>query len=138
VFPKPCKGAFRAELQQHKRDRQRAKAKDVRRVKLAHRAAMLALRAACYHRDHGRCRACGTGLVLESENLRVRTQMHHITYRSAGGANEPGNCISLCFDCHRAEHGHELDITGNADTLVSFTRYKFTDAGREVVRQWEG
>jgi 5-methylcytosine-specific restriction endonuclease McrA len=135
VFPKPCRGDFRAELQRRKKERQREKAKATRRLKLAHRATMLALRAACYHRDHGRCRCCGAGLVLESENLRVRMQTHHIIYRSAGGADELGNCISLCFDCHRQEHGHELDITGDANgTLIIVERN--LETGR-IVRQWE-
>jgi 5-methylcytosine-specific restriction endonuclease McrA len=62
-------------------------------------------------------------------------QTHHIVYRSAGGTDEPGNCISLCFDCHRAEHGHELDITGDANgTLIIVRRH--LETGR-IVRQWE-
>jgi 5-methylcytosine-specific restriction endonuclease McrA len=134
MFPKPCKGDFRAELQQRKKERKREKARAALRVKLAHRAAMLALRTACYHRDHGRCRCCGRDVVLESENLSVRAHMHHIQYRSAGGADVLENVITLCWRCHQKEHGHEFDITGTGAAVTIQERN--LETGR-LGRQWE-
>jgi 5-methylcytosine-specific restriction endonuclease McrA len=46
-------------------------------------------------RDRGFCQVPGCS--------RAATQAHHIEYRSAGGADEPWNLISLCALC-RARH----------------------------------
>ena len=48
-------------------------------------------------RDQGRCRGCG----------QPSTQVHHITFRSAGGDESLGNLVSLCDLCHRRAHGLE-------------------------------
>lgn len=42
-------------------------------------------------RDDGRCVLCG----------KPYDEIHHITYRSAGGSNELNNLCCLCWYCHR-------------------------------------
>lgn len=45
-------------------------------------------------RDNHRCRWC----------RRPGQQVHHIHYRSEGGADEPSNLILLCTECHARAH----------------------------------
>ena len=52
-------------------------------------------RLATLARDSWRCQQCGR--IGNSE-------VHHQTFRSHGGDDDPGNLISLCADCHRAAH----------------------------------
>jgi 5-methylcytosine-specific restriction endonuclease McrA len=47
-------------------------------------------------RDGWRCQQCGA-----HKNL----QVHHIVHRSQLGASTTENLITLCAECHRAEHG---------------------------------
>ena len=51
-----------------------------------------ALSMACAVRDKHRCVLCGGRRAL---------QAHHVTARSAGGADELGNLVSLDDQCHR-------------------------------------
>lgn len=53
-------------------------------------------------RDWHRCRACGVGRDL---------QIHHITFRSHGGPDEPWNLALLCAKCHDRAHGKVRDKT---------------------------
>lgn len=48
-------------------------------------------------RDKG-CRWCGT-----TENLNI----HHVFYRSEGGADTPRNLITLCATCHLKAHSNK-------------------------------
>lgn len=41
------------------------------------------------------CRQCGSNKSLE---------VHHIVALHSGGSNELSNLITLCHDCHRAQH----------------------------------
>jgi len=42
--------------------------------------------------------------------------LHHVTYRSHGGGDEPENLVSLCSFCHLdGEHGGRLRVRGRAD-----------------------
>lgn len=45
-------------------------------------------------RDHRRCRWCGV----------ATTELHHIVYRSQGGAHETANLITLCARHHAVAH----------------------------------
>ena len=59
--------------------------------------ARAAVRAAVLERDHSSCRICGCYLRAPA--------LHHIAYRSAGGADTELNLITLCWtpgtpDCH--------------------------------------
>jgi hypothetical protein len=61
-----------------------------------------------YIRDGWRCAAPG---CTSRRNL----EEHHIDYRSRGGADEPGNLITLCRFHHQAgEHGGRLRCRGEA------------------------
>jgi 5-methylcytosine-specific restriction endonuclease McrA len=56
-----------------------------------------AVRREVLARDRHRCRAPGCGRTRFLE-------VHHVTPRSQGGSNEPGNLITLCAACHRLWH----------------------------------
>lgn len=49
-------------------------------------------------RDGGRCRWCGTTDLL---------QIHHVFYRSEGGADTPRNLLTLCWECHERAHSNK-------------------------------
>ncbi|HGY90490.1 MAG TPA: AAA family ATPase, partial [Planctomycetes bacterium] len=68
--------------------------------------ASLALRRKILARDGFRCRVCsskGTGL-----------QVHHIRWRSRGGATVPENLLATCARCHALVHEGLLTIEGKA------------------------
>lgn len=48
-------------------------------------------------RDEG-CRWCGTTDEL---------QIHHVRYRSQGGADTPRNLLTLCWECHERAHSNK-------------------------------
>jgi 5-methylcytosine-specific restriction endonuclease McrA len=49
-------------------------------------------------RQYGRCGACG--LPLDEMEERA----HHIYPNSLGGADEPDNCVILCWQCEQFIH----------------------------------
>lgn len=51
-------------------------------------------RAKAYQRDGGQCVRCG----------RAGTEVHHRIPAALGGPDTPGNLITLCHKCHKAEH----------------------------------
>jgi 5-methylcytosine-specific restriction endonuclease McrA len=53
------------------------------------------LRMKIMERDNWRCQFCGT---------RSDLQVHHIIYRSQGGADMEDNLITACAACHEAIH----------------------------------
>ena len=57
-------------------------------------------KSACLNRDGYTCQCCRT--------KRGTLQVHHIIYRSNGGADTLDNLITLCTDCHRKLHRGEL------------------------------
>lgn len=70
-------------------------------------------------RDKSTCRVCSCQTTPWGKgHPKYWTQVHHIVYRSAGGADSLQNCIVLCGLCHQAEHEHRLSITGTSDALV--------------------
>ena len=52
-------------------------------------------RAQALARDDARCTRCGSATDLH---------VHHVQAVSAGGSNTLANLVTLCEDCHRAEH----------------------------------
>jgi 5-methylcytosine-specific restriction endonuclease McrA len=123
--------------QDAKAAKRKAKSAAQRKAKEAKRQAWIKLRMLVHERDKGMCRCCFKPVKFASGDWE-QAHPHHVVYRSAGGTDDTANVVTLCMLCHNMEHGHVLEISGNADALLSFVRYKFTDAGREVVRQWEG
>ena len=92
-------------------DKPEPRAKEKARLDRAKAKAWRYLQEAVYSRDDGRCRACGRDAWALSD-------VHHIRYRSAGGADTMQNCILLCRPCHNDEHEHLVRITGTADDLT--------------------
>jgi hypothetical protein len=73
-------------------------------------------RGHCATRDRRRCRVPGCAAYA--------TDLHHIVYRSHATAEEmwdTANLISLCRAHHALVHGGQLEIAGNADTIVEIT-----------------
>jgi 5-methylcytosine-specific restriction endonuclease McrA len=82
-------------------------AKDKRKAREAH---WQKIRRAVLARDGRRCRVCGSAEGVE---------VHHIRFRSTGGAHTTENCACLCRICHSEIHGYRLSISGNADQRLS-------------------
>lgn len=61
-------------------------------------------------RDQRTCRACGRRTDPDAVGL-LRGHRHHIVYRSAGGAGDPANVVTLCIRCHSDEHADRLRFT---------------------------
>lgn len=57
-------------------------------------------KSACLNRDSYTCQCCKT--------KKGTLHIHHIIYRSNGGADTLDNLITLCADCHRRLHRGEL------------------------------
>lgn len=62
-------------------------------------------------RDHRQCRACGKHSDPEATGLLKRGHRAHIVYASGGGSMEPFNRVTLCYECHNAEHKDRLRFT---------------------------
>lgn len=58
----------------------------------------LAAREAVLKRDNYQCVECGAPASV------AETDVHHLLPRSAGGADEPSNLVTLCDGCHAAHH----------------------------------
>jgi 5-methylcytosine-specific restriction endonuclease McrA len=127
----------RLKRQDDKAAKRKAKSAAQRKAKEAARQAWLRMRMRIYERDQGCSRASGKPVKFASGDWQ-QGHVHHRVYRSAGGSDETSNLVLLTMEEHAAVHAQLLEIDGNADEVLTFTRYKFTDAGREVVRQWEG
>jgi DNA repair exonuclease SbcCD ATPase subunit len=115
---KPAKQEAKAVLQAGRAKRKAVAAKDERAAKLAHREHMRKLRLDVWVRDQGCCRVCEAPVALESEVVSKRMQLHHHPYRSAGGKDIPAHTMTLCWACHKAEHAHEIRITGDPQTTL--------------------
>lgn len=61
------------------------------------------VRQAVLDRDNAQCVLCGTG----GEN---RLQLHHVVYRSQGGAHRPENLVVVCMTCHESIHRGDTDV----------------------------
>lgn len=94
-------------------------------------------------RDGGRCRVCHRRCDVKALTLIDRAHRHHIAYRSAGGADETWNVVTVCAGCHEQQHQlGTLDVRGNADTSIEIWRLDterlwFMDAREVRPGQWE-
>lgn len=72
------------------------------------------VRQAVLVRDKWRCRCCGTP---------DKVDVHHIRFRSRGGADSTDNCCALCRVCHAEMHAYRLHIEGrSANGRLRFVR----------------
>jgi 5-methylcytosine-specific restriction endonuclease McrA len=62
-------------------------------------------------RDEWKCRYCGN---------RERLHPHHIKFKSQGRKDSLDNLITLCYNCHRKVHNHEIGIEGNPNVGVTY------------------
>lgn len=115
-------------------DRQ-AKARAKRQREREADAAWRVLREQIWRRDGGVCRATGQPLELYHESPLRMTQTHHIVWRSAGGKDVSSNLISVSARIHDEIHAHKLDVSGNGDELVTFTRRNL-ETGK-IERSWD-
>ena len=60
-------------------------------------------REAVLHRDNYTCQCCG--------KKHTRLEVHHIIFRSMGGADDERNLITLCEKCHKLIHDGILILT---------------------------
>jgi 5-methylcytosine-specific restriction endonuclease McrA len=75
------------------------------------------LRQLVHERDSYTCVFCEQGA----------TDVHHVTPRSRGGRNRPGNLVSLCRQCHDLVHGNTAPDDIDADTLEA-ALHEYLDA----------
>ena len=78
-------------------------------------------------RDGKACRCCDKRSDPDASGLLTRGHRHHIVYRSAGGKDVTSNLVSLCAECHSAEHHNRLKVEGNPDVALTF--YRKDEAG---------
>lgn len=96
--------------------------------------------AAVDRRDEHCCRVCGKR--VGGLGLLTRVEHHHLVYRSKGGEHTTRNVLSLCVQCHHAQHQGEIRLSGNADSRnhagvldgVQMERPAETASGWETVR----
>lgn len=82
-------------------------------------------------RDRHRCRFC--------EVANARLEVHHIEYRSQGGADDPYNLILLCDVHHRLMHTskrHWQPILKGVQMLWYFSEMRMTVAQAESSLVW--
>lgn len=135
---KPAPGSSRLQRQVRKLAAKGAIEKSITAVKAEDSRADREIRFHCYLRDKRKCRAFGTLLLFDTENLKKKAQNHHIQFLSAGGSNAPSNRITLGPKAHQMIHNGELDCDGNADEAVTFRSYTWnTDGSRKLLCEWE-
>jgi Holliday junction DNA helicase RuvB len=69
------------------------------------------LRKKVLRRDGRRCRACRS---------RDSLNVHHIVWRSQGGATHAANLLTMCADCHALIHDGLLHLEGATSAEVKF------------------
>lgn len=89
------------------------RARKTREDQRAKERAWQVLRKAVLARDGHRCRMC---------QRRDGIDVHHIRFRSAGGADVTGNCACLCRVCHEDIHAYRLALEGDANGTLKVTR----------------
>ncbi len=71
------------------------------------------VRKAVLLRDGRRCRVC---------HSRQDVEVHHIRFRSVGGAHSTRNTCVLCGPCHYQIHAYRLAIHGDANGPLRIER----------------
>lgn len=82
------------------------------------------LRADVRARDQHQCQSCHVPVFVTCANPLQRAEVHHIQFRSKGGADAMQNLITICAECHAKIHAHELDVIGTNATTVRFVKRK--------------
>jgi len=135
---KPAPGAARLKRQTDKLKDKGAIEKSITAVEAEARRADREIRFFCFLRDHRKCRAFGILLKFDTDNLKKKSENHHIVLKSAGGSDDPENRITLSPKAHQMRHAETLDVEGNGNGTVTFTEYEFnTDGSRRFIRSWE-
>ena len=78
------------------------------------------LRAAVRQRDGNQCQCCHIPVFVAAMNPCQRAQVHHIVFRSKGGADDKKNMITVCAECHALIHCHEIEVRGTHALNVRF------------------
>lgn len=73
-------------------------------------------RRSVYQRDNYTCQSCGRS---GGPNGDAELHAHHVTPISQGGSHQLSNLVTLCRDCHNAQHSH--DITQDDSNAASPT-----------------
>jgi 5-methylcytosine-specific restriction endonuclease McrA len=73
-------------------------------------------------RDQWTCRACSRRVRSTLAAVADRLEHHHLVFRSRGGRDETSNVVTLCLLDHSEAQRHELTITGNPDSTLTFER----------------
>jgi hypothetical protein len=122
---------FAREVDKHKARTKRATAKrqEARRDRVEWALVCLSI----VKRDQGRCRVCGRTVKPLSDDPKVRAEVHHIVYRSAGGSDDESNLLLTCGECHFLEHQHRIEIDGHGDGLVTIVT---RDEAGKTIREW--
>lgn len=55
--------------------------------------------------SEGHCRACGGTRGLQAAHVVPRSRLG-----ARSGAEDPGNIVPLCVDCHAAQHAGRLEL----------------------------
>lgn len=134
MFRKRSKVARELESWKVKRERRLKKEKANKADKAIADAREAAIREATYRRDAGRCRATGVPLMLHGPNPFKVAHCHHKVYKSAQGSDEMFNRITLSPEAHVAEHDGLLEISGEPNGTLTFTK---KDAYGRILRTWE-
>ncbi|MFB6124826.1 MAG: HNH endonuclease [Halanaeroarchaeum sp.] len=66
-------------------------------------------RRAVLARDDYTCQRCGVKSGPHAGDSGATLHVHHVRPLSEGGSNRPSNLLTLCADCHEAEHGHAIE-----------------------------
>jgi hypothetical protein len=134
---KPAPGSGRLQRQVNRLKAKGAIEKTITEVDSEARRADREIRFHCFLRDNRRCRAFGTPLKFDTDNLKKKSENHHVIPKSAGGSDDPWNRCTLSPLAHSMRHGGELEITGNADETLTFKQYEFKGGTRVFLREWE-
>ena len=106
-----------------KRQKRLEKARLARHKRLVESLENDRIRREVYARDKGKCRVCGSPVLLHTADDWKLAHVHHIRYRSAGGTDTLDNLCLLDLRCHALEHEHTLDIQGDANDTLTITRW---------------
>lgn len=89
--------------------------------KLKRREAMK-LRQDVRARDGNQCQCCHVTVSLGYANPLQHAHVHHITFRSQGGADVMKNLVTVCAECHAKIHAREIDVIGSHAKDVRFVK----------------
>ncbi len=90
-----------------------SKAGDKRERSKAKLALWQKVRKHVMERDGRRCRVC---------HSRQDVEVHHIRFRSRGGAHSTSNTACVCNGCHYQIHSYRLAIHGDANRVLTIER----------------